>query len=109
MHEVWRPHLTTAARAARLAHPAYSAPTSGWWGSVLTDPCMHGDTAGHAGVDRPGRTVLGDRADQAGRRPGLRGEPGAFLTEEQDAVPGQVHGLDRHGTRQIVHAHDDQA
>ena len=91
VHQVRRPHRATTPRAAhRDAHettvrPVPEPPTSsnsssmsrsagqaGRRSGVRADPGVHGDPAGHPGVDRPGRAVLGDREDLVAR---ARGRP----------------------------------
>ena len=62
---------------------------------VLAHPGVHRDRGRRTGIDRPRRTELGDIQDRHRRLTRLRREPRTLLTEEQDAVPGQVIGLDR--------------
>ncbi len=65
---------------------------------------MHRDCRRGARIDRPRRPELGDREHGAARGAGLLGEPLALLPEEQDALAGQVEGLERHGSGQVVDA-----
>src|ERR1035437_1710783 len=76
---------------------------------VATHPRMHGDRAGCTRIDRPGGPELGDVKDRYRRLPRLRREPGTLLAEEQNAVPGQVKGLDGLRTGQIVDTDDRDA
>ena len=68
------------------------------------DPGVHRDCRRGARIDRPRRPELGDREHGAARGTGLLGEPLSLLPEEQDALAGQVEGLERHGSGQVVDA-----
>ena len=106
-------HRPTSSRAGRQAgRPIRSARA---WSvrrrpGVRTDPGVHGDAAGHPGVDRPGRAVLGDRADLvaggAGRR---RRGPGPSWPNSSTQRRGSV--AVSSGTRagQVVDADHRQA
>src|SRR5258706_11098931 len=65
-------------------------------------PGVHRDGGGGAGIDRTGRAELGDGEDVGAHGAGRGGESRALLTEEQNAAPWQVVGLQRHSARQIV-------
>jgi hypothetical protein len=73
MHEIWRPHSASAARAAhREGHgsilrrtPSLRAWLDSWWRfRMLPNPGVHRNCTCHTRVDRPSRAVLGDRTDQ---------------------------------------------
>src|SRR5680860_269628 len=73
---------------------------------VLAHPGMHRDRCRRAGIDRPRRTELGDVQDRHRRLTRLQREPRPLLTEEQDAVPGQLIRLDRPRAGQVVNPDD---
>ena len=89
----------TSSRNVRHSAPGGRDGQSGGGPACGTDPGVHGDAAGHAGVDRPGRAVLGDGEELVAGGPGRRGEAGALLAEQQHAAPGQGAGLQRHASR----------
>ena len=71
--------------------------------------CVHGDARGDAGVDRPGRPELADRADECRGVPGGDRQSRALLAEQQDATRGaRVDRVDGDGAGQVVDRDDGQ-
>ncbi len=104
------PHFGRYLRQQSVMHCATSYPSEAVARHrVLADPGVHRDPGRDPGIDRAGRPELGDRADQARRRPGLVAEADRFLTEQQQRPAGQRDGLDRHRAGQIVDGDDGVA
>ena len=69
---------------------------------MLSDPRVHRDTGGNAGVHRTGRTELGDRPAIADRGLHVGGEPWPFLPEDEDTLLRQRIDLEMARTGEIV-------
>src|SRR3954469_23288244 len=72
------------------------------------DPGVHRDAGGHPGVDGPGGAELGDGEDSVGGVAGRVRHTAALLPEQQHAGPGQLGGLERLGSGQVVHGQQRQ-
>src|SRR3954447_537059 len=72
------------------------------------DPGVHRDAGGHPGVDGPGGAELGDGEDSVGGVAGRVRQTAALLPEQQHAGPGQLGGLERLGSGQVVHGQQRQ-
>ncbi len=66
---------------------------------MLTDPAVHGDARGYAGVDRPCRAVLADAHDRLASSLHVVAQPGTFLAKHQHTSLRERGGFDRHGAR----------
>src|SRR5690625_3499376 len=74
----------------------------------LTDPVVHRDRRGRSGVDGSGGAELGDGQHQVEVRASVFGQPWAFLPEQQQAVVGQLGGLQWVCAGEVIDADDRQ-
>src|SRR3954451_18100780 len=75
---------------------------------MYPDPGVHRDAGRHPRVDRPRGAELGDGQDAVGGLPGLVGQTGALLAEQQHAGPRQFSSLQWLGPGEVVHRHQRQ-